>query len=571
MYLILSANTLSKKTKSYFESDFNGTVEFHVLSEMKKLGMIEILKKLLSFKPAKLSIVFEDLSSLVFLDVFKIIVFPIRCRQKYVFYPDLSSIKLPRLSSIFSCLVFFVECIKAKIKMRSIKKELKYLEKLNRIEKTYFSERKAIYINTNMWFGVKAGGSIGHVSGVVNSLSEDFNYKVSYFSVEKNPCLRDKIDCKQLIPLSLFTMPLEPNYYLFSRKSKFQISEYLKNHQVSFIYQRMSLCDYTSVGLSIKYRLPLVIEYNGSEVWAAENWGKKMQDGKTAKMAEDVCLRHADWVVTISDVLRDELIERGVSPERIITYPNGIDPKIFYPDILSAQERVLFREELGIKKEDFVLTFIGTFGPWHGLDVLSSAIKGLIVSEKEFLDKNKIKFLLVGDGAMMPAVIETLSGIGSSDYVILTGIVQQLMAPKYLDISDAFLSPQVRNPDGSRFFGSPTKLFEYMAMEKPLIASALEQIEDIHSDSLRVHEFSTYDERSNPHISCSQTAILCEPGSIDELVQSIKFVVENPIISRLLASNSRKKVMENYTWKLHTEKIVHAVNAFKCNDFNRKT
>ena len=79
----------------------------------------------------------------------------------------------------------------------------------------------------------------------------------------------------------------------------------------------------------------------------------------------------------------------------------------------------------------------------------------------------------------MNDVKEILGEFLSSSFVCLTGIVPQKDAPKYLVASDILVSPHIPNADGSRFFGSPTKLFEYMAMGKAIIASDLEQIGEI--------------------------------------------------------------------------------------------
>ena len=47
--------------------------------------------------------------------------------------------------------------------------------------------------------------------------------------------------------------------------------------------------------------------------------------------------------------------------------------------------------------------------------------------------------------------------------------------PAYLDACAILLSPHVPMPAGSAFFGSPTKLFDYMAMEKAIAASRLDR------------------------------------------------------------------------------------------------
>ncbi len=52
-------------------------------------------------------------------------------------------------------------------------------------------------------------------------------------------------------------------------------------------------------------------------------------------------------------------------------------------------------------------------------------------------------------------------------------------------------------PDGSRFFGSPTKLFEYMAMGKGIVASRLDQLAEV--------------------LEHDQTAWLVTPGDVEEL------------------------------------------------------
>jgi hypothetical protein len=51
--------------------------------------------------------------------------------------------------------------------------------------------------------------------------------------------------------------------------------------------------------------------------------------------------------------------------------------------------------------------------------------------------------------------------------------------PAYLDACDILASPHVPSIDESEFFGSPTKLFEYLAMEKGIVASRLGQVGEV--------------------------------------------------------------------------------------------
>ena len=94
----------------------------------------------------------------------------------------------------------------------------------------------------------------------------------------------------------------------------------------------------------------------------------------------------------------------GIPIERIVTYPNCIDPTIFNPARFSAEETLALRRKLGIAPDATVATFIGTFGTWHGVDFLASAIKDLIDSDPSWVARNKLHFLIVGDGLKMPDV-----------------------------------------------------------------------------------------------------------------------------------------------------------------------
>jgi glycosyltransferase involved in cell wall biosynthesis len=230
---------------------------------------------------------------------------------------------------------------------------------------------------------------------------------------------------------------------------------------------------------------------------------------------------------------------------------------------LQKEEKLGLQSKLGLNEDNKVLTFIGTFGKWHGVDILALAIKQLVLEEKEFLVRHKMKFLLIGDGTMMPTLKKILSDVDYSNYVVFTGLVPQKEAPSYLDISHIFLSPHVANSDASEFFGSPTKLFEYMAMKKSIIASGLGQINEIHSDALKISELSEYRYRAVDVSRFEKTAILCEPGNVNELIQGIKFAIENPVITELLAKNSYEKVIREHTWKSHTEKIVSGLQKLR--------
>src|SRR5206468_4708183 len=125
-------------------------------------------------------------------------------------------------------------------------------------------------------------------------------------------------------------------------------------------------------------------------------------------------------------------------------------------------------------------------------------------------------------------------------------------APAYLAASDVLVSPHVPNTDGTRFFGSPTKLFEYMSMGKGIVASDLEQLGEVLRDSLRVGELPT----AGPAPSATQLAVLSRPGSVEDLMEGIAFLVDHHEWRSALGRNARREVERRYTWLHHVGAIL---------------
>jgi glycosyltransferase involved in cell wall biosynthesis len=338
------------------------------------------------------------------------------------------------------------------------------------------AEGHPLYLRPDLWFGLRAGGSIGHVAGIVNAMQRR-GLAPLFVTTDPVPSVDADVSTVLVRPKPRWLPVSEWQHLLFNREllRAFESAPTLRTANPAFIYQRHALHSYAGIMLARRYGVPLVLEYNGSETWVANNWGAPLAEPALAERIERAALTHADLIVIVSKVQEDEVRAHGVPAERILVNPNAVDLDAYRPDIAGAP----VRQKLGLG-EAVVIGFIGTFGPWHGVEVLVNAFSKLRQELGEA--QPRVKLLLIGDGTMMPQIRALVDAKGINDAVRFTGLVPQNQGPAHLAAADILVSPQLQNADGSEFFGSPTKLFEYMAMGRPVVASAVGQMRDVIDD-----------------------------------------------------------------------------------------
>jgi glycosyltransferase involved in cell wall biosynthesis len=297
------------------------------------------------------------------------------------------------------------------------------------------------------------------------------------------------------------------------------VQRYLASGAPRFFYQRHFAFSIAGALLSRRLKVPLILEYNGSEVWVADHWDPNPLRS-WIKLCEQVTLRCAARIVVVSEVLREQLLERGIQADRIRVNPNAVDPDYFYP----GRGRELGRRQLDVKPDEVLVGFAGSFSLWHGIEVLQQAIVRLLSSGQPC----RLRFVLMGDGLLHGEMLAALAAYEATGEVIFSGLLPHDKVAEYLDASDILVSPHIPMPDGSRFFGSPTKLFEYMAMGKAIVASRLDQLAEV--------------------LEHDQTACLVTPGNVEELAEAILRLAQDPGKRAALGSAARRAAVERHCW-----------------------
>jgi glycosyltransferase involved in cell wall biosynthesis len=523
----LTAYPLSAGYLTRLETLAGGRIEVVTLSELRRLGTAGLLRRLWSLE-GRCMLPVEDPSSTLLLPILQGFATLTRARVIDVVDQDLATERASRLAALEGIAGVAAASVDAQRALRATRRDLRELLQAPRGPAS-LDGRRMLFLNTNLWFGLKAGGSIAHVAGVVNALTRR-DFEVLLATAPEPVGITRAAVVEQLMPPRRVGLPFDSNRYRFGRAV---VKQVLALPRPDLLYQRHTATSYAGAAISRRLGVPFVLEYNGSEVWVTRHWGRPLRYERVAIAAEKASLRHAHLVVTVSQALRDELVERGVEPERVVWHPNGVDAELFDPGRFDERERRALRQRYGIAQDAVLATFVGTFGHWHGVEVLGRAIRLLAEGGPERLARSRLHFLFVGDGLKMHELRAEVAGLDS--LVTFAGLVPQDEAPLHLAASDLLVSPHVPNPDGSAFFGSPTKLFEYMAAGKAIVASDLEQIGEVLRDGL---------------------AVLVRPGDADDLARGLIEAAEDEGRRAALGALARKRVLERYTWDHHVDAIL---------------
>ncbi len=174
-------------------------------------------------------------------------------------------------------------------------------------------------------------------------------------------------------------------------------------------------------------------------------------------------------IVVVTQGLKEQYVEAGIKQENIFIAHDAVDLELFDAIKQSSAE---LREKLNLPQDKKIITFVGAF-QLRGKD---KGVKNLINSLKH-LPEDYI-LCLIGE---TPEIIEQYKKYAPESRVIFTGQINREQVPLYCKASDILALPLVDSED----FGvnlSPLKLFEYMASQKPIVASKLKAIEEILTD-----------------------------------------------------------------------------------------
>lgn len=403
-----------------------------------------------------------------------------------------------------------------------------------------------VYLRTDFWSNIVSGGSYGHTCYVAKELAARSENFVCFMGSDF--ALLHELGIRQVVLKPPSQSSNERELLRATEDIHRQLRPAVAALRPSYIYERLCLGNFAGVLLSQEFGIPYIAEYNGSEISMAKSFGGQgFAEGALFEEIEMLAFSQATAISVVSSVIADGLVERGVDPGKILVNPNGADPDAYAPPSPPDRERV--RRRLRFEPHHRVVGFCGTFGGWHGIDVLAKALPAVCRSDGD------VRWLLIGDGPLRPQIDAEVAANGIADRVVATGRVPQQEGAELLKACDVYVSPHSSNMIDSPFFGSPTKLFEYMAMGGAIVASDLEQIGQVLSPALRVPDI-----KADTPVG-DRRAVLVTPGDAGELTDAVVLLVKRPALAAALGRNARQALLDHYTWKRHVDRLWAFVGA----------
>ena len=290
----------------------------------------------------------------------------------------------------------------------------------------------------------------------------------------------------------------------------------LARDNATLIYERYSLFLCAGVWLARRRGVPIILEINDS---ALVERVRPLRMKGMARRIERWCFTHATGLVFISGAFEAQAREAYGALAPSIISPNAADPVLFDP---ARFNRAALRAERGI--QGTVCGYVGAFAHWHGT-------AGFIAGVLQRLDEVPgLTLLLVGDGRDLPAVRAHVEAQGLGDRVILPGRVAHGEIASWIACMDYALLPN------SNVYGSPMKVFEFMAMGVGVVAPDYGPLREVIDDG--------------------RTGWLFAHGQVDACVSTVLRLAGQGDACASVGRAARDYIVEQRQWRHNAEQLL---------------
>jgi glycosyltransferase involved in cell wall biosynthesis len=260
------------------------------------------------------------------------------------------------------------------------------------------------------------------------------------------------------------------------------------------------------------FSIPIVLEINDSphRAYAAiKNPFKR----SIVHLIDRISFYLSDHILPVTNKIAENIHTLEKIPwGKLTVVPSGTNIDLFHP-----MDKRLCCRKLGFDESLIYVGFIGTFFRHQGIDTLIDAAP--LITTKF----SKVRFLVVGDGPMWEAWNQKVKDNKLSPYFIFPGNVPYEEVPSYCGVMDVCVAPFLKEAVER----SPVKIFDYLACEKPVVATDVGETSGFFSDSGAV--------------------LIVSPEDTVSLAQGICYLVKNESLRVEMGARGRKFVVSKYS------------------------
>lgn len=224
---------------------------------------------------------------------------------------------------------------------------------------------------------------------------------------------------------------------------------------------------------------------------------------------EEFCYRKCDKLVVVTDSFRRHIVAKGIPETKISVIKNGVDFSTFnVGDNIADSEHAEVLSELDVPwlRNKFVVAYVGTHGMAHSLNSVLDAANKL-------KDHSHIHFLLVGDGSDKEALLKQRDKLGLMNVTMLDQKPKKVM-PYIWSLTDLSLVHLKKDELFKTVI--PSKIFEALAMEKPILLGVEGESADLIRDS--------------------GGGITMEPENAEQMAQIVLTLAKDPVQCQAMAA-----------------------------------
>lgn len=231
--------------------------------------------------------------------------------------------------------------------------------------------------------------------------------------------------------------------------------------------------------------------------------------------------RKADHLVVVTDAFKTHMLARGIPDQKVTVVKNGVDFSLYKKPLGDSSD---LSRQLALEGK-FVASYVGTHGMAHHLETVLEAAR-------ELTDWKDIVFLLVGDGAERSRLVAMRDEMKLPNVVMLDQQPKERM-PDLWSLSSVSLVLLKK----SDLFKTviPSKIFESMAMEKPIVLG-------VEGESAEL-------------VIASGGGVCVEPENGKDLAEQVLKLYRDPARCRALGTSGRHYVLAHFDRQVLARKL----------------